>query len=176
MCCHFLLQGILLTQGLNLCLLHWQVDSLPLNHKEVTYPLIYIYKNFDVAEFFPKVNHIFVVVQSLSRVWLLVTPWIAAHQASLSFTISQSLLILMSIEPMMPSNHLICCSLLLLPLIFSSIGLFSSELALHIRWPNYWSFSTSPSEEGIHRAWTPSQACLCWLCVAASPVDFDLCA
>ena len=72
----------------------------------------------------------------------------AAHQASLSFTISQSLLKLMSIELVMPSNHLIlCCPLLLLPSIFPSIRVFSRELALRIRWPKYWSFSISPSNE-----------------------------
>ena len=89
-------------------------------------------------------------VQSLSRVRLFVTPWTAAHQTSLSFTISQSLLKLMSIELGMPSNHLIFCHpLLLLPSIFPSIRIFSSELALRIRWPKYWSFSfsISPSSE-----------------------------
>ena len=91
-----------------------------------------------------------VVVQSLSCVWLFVTSWTAAHQASLSFTISWSLLTLMSIELMMPSNHLIlCCPFFLLPLIFSTIRVFSNELAYHIRWPKYWSFSfsISPSNE-----------------------------
>ena len=69
-------------------------------------------------------------------------PWMAARQASLSFIISQSLLKLMSIEVVMPSNHLIlCCPLLLLPLIFPTIRVFSSESALHIKWPKYWSFS-----------------------------------
>ena len=72
------------------------------------------------------------------------TPWTAAHQASLSFTVSQSLLKLMSIKSMMPSNHLIlCCSLLLLPSVFPSIRVFSNESALHIRWLKYWSFSFS---------------------------------
>ena len=78
------------------------------------------------------------------------TPWTAACQASLSVPISQSLLKLMSIELMMPSNHLIFCRpLLLLPSIFPSITVFSNELALHIRWPKYWSFSFnfSPSSE-----------------------------
>ena len=78
------------------------------------------------------------------------TPWTAARQRSLSFTISWSLLKLMSIELMMPPNHLIlCCPLLLLPSIFPSIRVFSSETALHIRWPKYWSFSfrISPSYE-----------------------------
>ena len=89
-------------------------------------------------------------VQSLSYVQLFVTPWTAARQVSLSFTISQSLLKLMSIELMMPSNHLILCFLLLLlPSIFPSIRVFSNESVLHIRWPKYWSFSfsISPSSE-----------------------------
>ena len=88
------------------------------------------------------------IVQSLSRVQLFATPWTAASQASLFFTIFRSLLKLMSIELLMPSNHLILCHpLLLLPSIFPSIRVFSSELALHIRWPKYWSisFSISPS-------------------------------
>ena len=79
---------------------------------------------------------------------LFVTPWTEAHQASLSFTISWSLLKLMSIEKVMLSNHFIlCCPLLLMPSIFPSIRVFSSESALHIRWPKYWSFSISPSNE-----------------------------
>ena len=89
-------------------------------------------------------------VQSLSRVRLFTTPWAAAHQASLSITNSRSLLKLMSIELVMPSNHLILCRpLLLLPLIFPSIRVFSNESAPHIRWPKYWSFSfsISPSNE-----------------------------
>ena len=88
----------------------------------------------------------YVVVHSLSCVWFFATPWTAARQASLSFTISQSLLKLMSIESMMPSNHFIlCCPLLLLPLIFPSIRVFSNESALRIKWPKYWSFSFSIS-------------------------------
>ena len=87
-------------------------------------------------------------VQSLSRVRLFATPWTVAHQASLSITNCQSLLKLMSIESVMPSNHLILCSpLLLLPSIFPSIRVFSNELALRIRWPKYRSFSISPSHE-----------------------------
>ena len=83
-------------------------------------------------------------VQSLSRVWLFLTPWTAACQASLSSTNSQSSLKLKSIESVMPSNYLIlCCPLLLLPSIFPSIGVFSNESVLHIRWPKYWSFSFS---------------------------------
>ena len=80
----------------------------------------------------------------------LLTPWTAAHQTSLSITSSQSLVKLMSIESVMPFNHLIlCCPLLFLPSIFPSIRVFSNESALHIRWPKYWnfSFSISPSNE-----------------------------
>ena len=89
-------------------------------------------------------------VQSLSHVRLFVTPWTAACQASLSITNSRSLLKLMSIESVMPSNHLILCHpLLLLPSIFPSIRVFSNESPLHMRWPKYWSFSfnISPSNE-----------------------------
>ena len=88
-------------------------------------------------------------VQSLSHVWLFVTPWTAAHQASLSITNSWSLIKLMSIESVMPSNHLILCSPLLLPSVFPSIRVFSNESVLHIRWPKYWSFNFSicPSSE-----------------------------
>ena len=89
-------------------------------------------------------------VQSLSRVWLFATPWIAACQASLSITNSWSSLKLMSIESVMPSNHLILCRpLLLLPSVFPSIRVFSNESAFYIRWPKYWSFSfsISPSKE-----------------------------
>ena len=89
-------------------------------------------------------------VQLLSRVWFFATPWAAARQASLSITNSKSLLKLMSIELVMPSSHLILCRpLLLLPLIFPSIWVFSNESALRIRWPKYWrfSFSISPFSE-----------------------------
>ena len=89
-------------------------------------------------------------VQSLSRVWLFVTPWIAACQASLSITNSQSSLKLTSIESVMPSSHFILCRpLLLLPPIPPSIRVFSRESTLRMRWPNYWSFSFNiiPSKE-----------------------------
>ena len=92
----------------------------------------------------------FSLVQSLSHVQLFPTPWTAACQASLSIGNSRSLLKLMSIESVMPSSHLILCRpLLLLPSVFPSIRVFSNELALHIRWPKYWSFSfnISPSNE-----------------------------
>ena len=98
-------------------------------------------------------------VQSLSHVRLFATPWTAARQASLSITNSWSLLKLMSIESVMPSNHLILCHpLLLLPSIFPSIRVFSNESVLCIRWPKYWSFSfsISPSKEysGLISGWT----------------------
>ena len=98
-----------------------------------------------LMEFPPHPSFVF-VVQLLNCVRLFVTPWTAACQASLSFTIFQSLLKLMSIELVMPSNHLILChSLLLLPSIFPSISVFSNESALCIRWPKYWSFGLSIS-------------------------------
>ena len=96
-------------------------------------------------------NHVFVVlVQVLSHLQLFATPWTVVGQASLSFTISWSLLKFMSIESVISFNHLIlCCPLLLLPSIFLSTRVFSNELALHIRQPKYWSFSfsVSPSNE-----------------------------
>ena len=107
-----------------------QADSLPLGH-QVSLMM-------------------WVSVQSLSHVRLFETPWTAACQASLSIANSQSLLKLISIESVMPSNHLILCHpLLRLPSIFPSIRVFSNESILHIRWPKYWnfSFSISPSNE-----------------------------
>ena len=121
--CHALIQGIFLTQASNprlLHLLYWQAGSLPLVPPSV------------------------VVVQSPSHVQLLVTPWTAAQETSLSFTISPSLLKLMSVELVMSSNHLILsCLILLLPSVFPSIKVFSNESALRIRWPKYWSFSSA---------------------------------
>ena len=133
--CQFLLQEIFLIQGSNLCLLHWQVASV--SHWATKEALGY--DSGQVSSF-----------QSLSHIQLFVTPWTAAHQASLSITNSRSLLKLMSIESVMPSNHLILCHpLLLLPSIFPSIQVFSNGSALRIRWPKYWSFSfsISPSNE-----------------------------
>ena len=90
-------------------------------------------------------------VQSLSCVQLSATPWTAAHKATLSITNSRSPSKTMSIESVMPSNHLILCRpLLLLPSIFPSIRVFSNELALRIRWPKYWSFSFSISPSNEH--------------------------
>ena len=92
-------------------------------------------------------------VQLLSRVWFFATPWITAHQNSLSVTNSQSSLKLISIESVMPASHLILCRpLLLLPSIFPSIRVFSNESALCIRWPEYWSFSFNISPSNEHPA------------------------
>ena len=116
------------------------------------YPRKIIFKNTKIIStcairiFWNKQKLTFTSVQSLSRVWLLATPWIAAHQASLSVTNSQSSLRLTSIKSVMPSSHLILGRplLLLLP-IPPSIRVFSSESTLRMRWPNYWSFSFSIS-------------------------------
>jgi len=85
-----------------------------------------------------------VVVQSLNQVWLYAILWTVACQASLSFTTPQSLLRFMSIDSVMPSNHLILCYPLLLPLVFPSIKIFSSESSLHIRWPNIGATTSAP--------------------------------
>ena len=87
------------------------------------------------------------IVQSLSHVWFFATPWTAACQASLSFTISRNLLKRLSMELVMPSNRLILCHPLLLLSVFPSIRVFSNESAIRIRWPKYWSFSISPTNE-----------------------------
>jgi len=113
-------------------------------------PLIFFLFHINLASFRPLPGLGFSSVQSLSCVWLFVTPWTAAQQASLSITNSRSLLKLMSIKLMMATNHLILChSILFLPSIFHSIRVFSNESVLHIRWPKYWSFSfsISPSNE-----------------------------
>ena len=110
-----------------------QADSLPLSHQG-------------------SLLSRFSSVQSLNRVRLFATAWIAARQASLSITISWSSLTLTSIESVMPSSHLILCRPLpLLPPIPPSLRVFSNELTLHVRWPKYWSFSfsTSPSSENL---------------------------
>jgi len=99
---------------------------------------------------FGQERQMFISVQWLSRVWLFATPWTTTRQASLSITNFQSLLNLMSIKSVMPSNHLILCHpLLLLPSFFPNIRVFPSESVLHIRWPKYWSlsFRISPSNE-----------------------------
>ena len=99
-----------------------------------------------------------IVVQLLSSGWLFATPRTEACQASLSFTISQSLLKLMSIESVMLSNHFIlCCPLLFLPSIFPEIRIFSNESALHNRWTKYWSLSFSISPSNVCSGWFPLQ-------------------
>ena len=118
----------------------------------VSSPLIrrvnYVWYEMGLLLIFCLVSLFIAVIQLISHIWLFVTPWTAACQAPLSFTISRSLLKLMSIESVMPPKHLIlCCPLYLLSLIFPSIRVFSNELALCIRWPKYWSFSISPSSE-----------------------------
>ena len=111
--------------------LHWVLNSTNPNHG------VYILRVIKLW---------FISVQLLSHIWLFATPWTAAQQASLSITKSWSSLKLMSIESVMPSNHLIlCCPLLLPPSIFPSITVFSNESILSIRWPKYWSFSFSIS-------------------------------
>ena len=95
------------------------------------------------------------IVQLLSHDWLFGTPWTAALQASLSFTISWGSLKFMSTESVVPSNHLILCCPLLLLSIFPSIRVFSNESALHIRWPKYWSFSFSFSPCSDIQGWFP---------------------
>ena len=127
--------------------LHWCLCSKNIISKHKTF----------ILESFKKPIHritsngfffVIVVVQSLSGVRLFGTPWTAAHQASLSFTTSQSLLRLMFIELVMPSNSLILCHLLLLlPSLFPCIRVFLNESAVHIRWPKYLSFSISPFNE-----------------------------
>ena len=108
-----------------------------------------------LSDIFPPVP-LLVGVQLVSRVWLFVTPWTAAGQASLSFSISRSFLKLMSIQSVMPSNHLILCHpLLLLLSIFPGIRVFSSESALHIQWPKYWSLSDSSYKGTNPIKWGP---------------------
>ena len=104
------------------------------------------------------------LVQPLSHVWFSVTPWTAARQTSLSFTVSQSLLKLMSIKSVMPSNHVILCHpLLLLPSVFPSIRVFSSESVLHIRCPKYWGFSFTL----VFECWVLSQLFHCPLSLSS---------
>ena len=104
-----------------------------------------------LLQIFFLINYWISSVQSLSRVRLFATPWVSAHQASLSITNSQSLPKPMSIKSVMPSSHLIlCCPLLLLPLILPSIRVFSNESTLRMRRPKYWSFSFSISPSNEH--------------------------
>ena len=112
---------------------------------------LWAHKESDTTEHIPTYSITFSSVQLLSCVQLFVTLWIAARQASLSITNSQSSPKLMCIESVMPSSHLIlCCPLRLLPPIPPSIRVFSNESALHMRWPKYWSFSFSISPSNEH--------------------------
>ena len=125
------------------CIVRWFFRNVCHVKSELT-----VLNSVTLGQKWPSVQ--FSSVQSLSRVWLFVTPWITASQASLSITISWSSLKLTSIESVMPSSHLIfCCALLLLPSIPRSIKVFSNESTLLMRWPKYWSFSFSiiPSKE-----------------------------
>ena len=112
-----------------------------------THPLLSFVMNFLVCyiKYFIQCSLSSVQFSSVTQLCPLCNSWTAAHQASLPFTNSQSLLKLKSIESVMPSNHLILCCPLLLPSIFPSIRVFSNEWAAHIRWPKYWSFSFSIS-------------------------------
>ena len=165
----FMTCGIFPDQGSNLCCLHWHEDSYPLRHQGS--PTSFWISKFKhkYKTYYLKVmkvkspSYILLVLfwkqessdqirsdQSLSRVRLFATPWIAAFQASLSITNSQSSRRLTSIESVMPSSHLILCRpLLLLPPIPPSIRVFSNESTVRMRWPKYWSFSFSiiPSKE-----------------------------
>ena len=130
LCLFVVISFVLLPFTVSLCLLKADYFLLKSSMLVVAYKSAFLYYNS---------------VQSLSCVWLFATPWTAARQASLSIINSQSLLKLMSIESVMPSNHLILCRLLLLlPSVFPNIRVFSSESNLHIRWSKYWSFSISP--------------------------------
>ena len=124
---------------------------LPYSHRYTHVPSLLNFSPTSHPNIYTTICKVDIVgIQLLSRVWLLVTLWTAACQGSLSFTVSQSLLKLMSIESVLPSNHLILCfPLLLLPSIFPSIRALCNEKALCIRWPKYWSFSfsISPSNE-----------------------------
>ena len=120
----------------------WYFSHLP------SYQLVTLFSLVTLS-LFQKIHHLLSSVRLLSHIWLLVTPWTAAHQASLSITNSWSLLL--SIKSVMASNHLILCHpLLLLPSIFPSIKVFSSESALHIRGPKYWSFSFNMSPSNAY--------------------------
>ena len=162
---HFLLKPVFLTcrQPPPCCVLSWpflcewegKKDGKREKERERDFwCLFFSYKgqsyHFRVPPAGPHLTWITSLVQSLSHIQLFLTPLTATHQASLSFTISQSLLKLMSIESVMPSNHLILCHpLLLLPSIFPSIRVFFNESVLPFSWPKYWSFSfsISPSNE-----------------------------
>ena len=136
------LQGILLTQGSNLGLLHCRQIIYHLSHQGSPKSFLVKQKSSSFKDF---------SVQSLSCVQLFVTPWTAACQASMFINNSRSLLKLMSIELVMPSNHLILCHPFFFPpSIFPSIRVFSNESVLRIRWPKYWSLSFNISSSNEH--------------------------
>ena len=158
--CHFLLQGIFLTQESNSCILHcrWILYCLATRkaqgyfRQHIDKSCFFIHSvtlSFDST--FNQFKFSISSVQLLTHVQLFVTPWTAACQVSLSITNSLSLLKLMSIESMIPSNHLIlCCPILLLPSIFLSNRVFSNESVLCLRGPKYWSFSFSISLSNVY--------------------------
>ena len=137
-----LLQGIFLTQESNPGLPHCRHILYHLSHQRY----VYMYNSITLLYTWNSVQF------SLSVLWDTVTPWTAALQASLSITNSRSPPKPVSIELVMPSNHLILCCPLLLPSIFPSIRVFSNESVLHIRWPKYWRFSFSMSFQRNPRA------------------------
>ena len=144
-----LLQGIFPAQESNQDLLHCRQILYQLSYQGIPVCFLLLPNNIPLYVCISS-------VQLLSHVRLFATPWTAARQASMSITNSRSLLRLMSIELMMPSNHLIlCCPLLLLPSIFPSIRIFSNESVLHIRWPKDWSFSFSISPSSEHSGLIP---------------------
>ena len=133
----------------------WGVINVGLSHESCRGRCIRVFGR-EEESLFPVSDIRFSSVQSLSHVWLFVTPWTAARQVSLSTTNCQSLLKLMSSELVMPYNHLIlCCRLLLLPSILPSIKVCSSESVLNIRWPKYWKFSFSISLPLNIQDWFP---------------------
>ena len=128
---------------------HWELDL----KKKKKFAYLFFLEHYitDQRSFHNLLAVKFYSVQSLGRVWLFATPWTTARQASLSITNSWSLPKLMSIESVMPSNHLIlCCPLLLLPSIPPSIRVFSNESPLRMSWPKYWSFSLNISPSNAH--------------------------
>ena len=128
--------------------MHLHILFHALLHYSLPQDIEYVLYGRNLLFILSKYNVVVAALQLLSHVWLFVTPWTAAGQASLSFTISLSLFKLMSMESVMPYNHLILCHpLLLLPSIIPSIRVFSNESVFCIRWPKYWSFSISPSND-----------------------------
>ena len=150
------MQKVRINRILKICISRW-IDAFLLSLVAVIGSFIKSMKNTECGKLNIKKHHLadreyqFISVQSLSRVRLFSTPWIAAHQASLSITNCRSSLRLTSIESVMLSSHLILCRpLLLLPSIPSTIRVFSCESTLRMRWPKYWSFSFSISPSNEH--------------------------